>query len=367
MNNMKIHALKDKLSALGLNTRGNKSALIERLLLASDSDEVKTNVNNDINKLIPSESNCEDLYNIIKQLKTKNSHLCDEITKLKYENTELLSRISKYEPVNPVIDPSKKPRALTVNEAPPTPQTSSICPNQEGVHRDLTVTTNQQPLHMSDLGRRKPADELTKTSKNVLILSDDYGRGIGPLFHNNLSNYNVNSIFKPNAKINEIITDVKNLTKKFNFNDFVIIIGGANDFMYKTNPHTFSKTFRDIRNSLNYTNVIISSIPYNIKFGSLNNSIYKLNKYLSNLCEDNFNFYFFDINSITNLKLYTNDNTHINYKGKKLIVTSLINVINSIIHTNSLNTISNIPVIINNNLYSNNVNFWKRPKNLDII
>jgi len=69
----------------------------------------------------------------------------------------------------------------------------------------------------------------SQQKKKILFLADSHGRYCGEKLQNSLGNsYEVCTIFKPNAKLEQVIEDVENLTKNFSLEDTVIIQAGTN-------------------------------------------------------------------------------------------------------------------------------------------
>ena len=70
----------------------------------------------------------------------------------------------------------------------------------------------------------------------VLLLADSNGRYCGNLLRSGLgSDFEVCSIFKPSAKMSQVIENVEQLTKDFTEQDTVIINAGSNDLQSKEN------------------------------------------------------------------------------------------------------------------------------------
>lgn len=94
-----------------------------------------------------------------------------------------------------------------------------------------------------------------------------------------LSLYEIVSLKKPGAYLNQVMEDIENLTSNFNFDDYVVIIGGSNDIDKKKTP-----SFRVICNKLKlvaHTNILFVSIPYVYNDTYKNKHIYKFNAKLS--------------------------------------------------------------------------------------
>ena len=69
-----------------------------------------------------------------------------------------------------------------------------------------------------------------QTRRRILLLVSSNGRGCSEELQNKLSNnFEVSGIVKPNGKLGNVIESIEPLTKDFNKNDCVIILGGDND------------------------------------------------------------------------------------------------------------------------------------------
>lgn len=368
LKDLKIVELKDQLNTLGLDNRGNKSALIERLRLASESkvdelNEINISSNSDLN------FHQTDLNYLVKQLKSENILLVEKLKIMTEENRRLKVIIDKYEPAIQVIDPMSFSNIGKVRDShtPTSPNASTSPTNQMESENDVFLVNTPPVIRSAPLLSCLPSltsavspvitqKMVPNIKTNVLILGDSHARGIGPLFTNNSESdkFNILSIFKPNAKVKDVTSEIKSLTKDFNFNDYIIIMAGTNDILCNQNLGDIFKLFLYLKNVVNYTNVIVSAVPYNMKILNLNLSIFKLNKFLYNICEKNFNFYFFDTNLVISNSFYSPDKTHINITGKKIIVSNLIRLIKHNIDSQNINC--TIPTIVTNRFSAKNNN-----------
>jgi len=103
-----------------------------------------------------------------------------------------------------------------------------------------------------------------RQKKKVLLLADSNGRYCGDQLQNGLGdNFEVCTIFKPSAKINQVIENVEHLTKNFTQEDVVIIHAGSNDLPLQDQEtaQNISQAMRKLKNLSNRTKVIVNSIP----------------------------------------------------------------------------------------------------------
>lgn len=106
---------------------------------------------------------------------------------------------------------------------------------------------------------------LNQKNRRVLILGDSHGRNLGNLLNLKCS-FSVLNIFKPNAKLCNVLQDVDSHTKDFTFNDFVFIIGGTNDLLsddYKIK--NIQQIYDMLVTKLRNTNVILPAVSNNFQ------------------------------------------------------------------------------------------------------
>ena len=108
------------------------------------------------------------------------------------------------------------------------------------------------PVKQNKIGRKK-----------VLILADSHGRGCGSILSQFLNNtYDISSMVKPGAGINEIVKMVRQQTAHFDENDFVVIMGGSNDVV-RDGSHSakFINALDELLPLSKKTNIIINTLP----------------------------------------------------------------------------------------------------------
>lgn len=114
----------------------------------------------------------------------------------------------------------------------------------------------------------------------ILLLCDENGRYLGKWLQQQCNN--VQTIIKPGALLANVMEDIINLVNNFTLNDYVIIVGGANNF-YKYNKHP---PFKDIHSKIKYcthTNIVFTSLP--LKVTRINRGYNTVNKFNSKLKE----------------------------------------------------------------------------------
>lgn len=119
-----------------------------------------------------------------------------------------------------------------------------------------------------------------KYKPNVLVMADSHGRRSGELLHDQLhGKFNVTTIFKPNAKLEHVTHDLKELTSKFNGNDYVVILGGTNDIpSLQGDLDKLNRQFINITNEVTKnTNVLIPGLLHRFDNPTFNPLITKIN------------------------------------------------------------------------------------------
>ena len=141
----------------------------------------------------------------------------------------------------------------------------------------------------------------------MLLLADDRGGGLSSGLSAVLrGKYFVETIFKPNAFLLDVIMDAPMLTRSFDKHDYLIILAGTNDVLGKSNLN--KRDFDNIINKLSHTNVVILTVPYRVVKGSYNDEAYAFNDRLYRYCSNKINnrcsgVYYCDVNSLFQFRL----------------------------------------------------------------
>nr|XP_018907089.1 PREDICTED: uncharacterized protein LOC109037050 [Bemisia tabaci] len=213
--------------------------------------------------------------------------------------------------------------------------------SQENISNNLLpkIFNNETPINnfVNDSILKEKFNESTQeigAKRNLLILSASHGRGLSNIFKDSLgSNISITSIFKPNAKIEQVIENLKDLTKNFNERDIVIIIGGSNNFHYhdKWNISLVASKIKDVIENVKKPQIFFQElfprydIPANVyhgycKFASaMNNMLWRLTSETNNV----------NVlpNKMRNRSDFTTHGLHLNKRGKKYLVNSILTTI----------------------------------------
>lgn len=166
---------------------------------------------------------------------------------------------------------------------------------------------------------------VNSNKNNVLILADSHGRQLAELLHPILP-YNVQVIFKPSAKFNQVISDVTNLTKKFTKNDHVFIIAGCNDCNCKLKTSSFDFNLSSLSFISQITNVHVFNVFDRHDCTKCNDKVVKFNIQLQQEILKT------DIKSINLLHIlkrndFTKKKLHLNLRGKQKIVSLIVDIL----------------------------------------
>lgn len=114
----------------------------------------------------------------------------------------------------------------------------------------------------------------------ILILGDESAKRVACLIKEQLTNYTVSAVVKPNATFEEVTFGMEKSSSSFGKNDYIIIIAGTHNFIERRKYISFRNIKMNLEACSN-TNIIISSVPYTFSSDfRLNIQIYKHNTQL---------------------------------------------------------------------------------------
>lgn len=184
----------------------------------------------------------------------------------------------------------------------------------------------------------EPIGDLEHDKRNILLLGTQAAKGVSKYLNLKLNNmkYSMYSIIKTNANFNNLFEDVSNLTRSFNKNDLLILIGG-----YEKIPYNSNKIVKIVEDDLN--RLVKTTKHTKVKlFGRFNK-----NEIINKKITQTINNYIFKnkINFIDIIEpAYKGDNYNMINPNKanknKIILTNLI--------LEETYDVRKIPVIINN-------------------
>lgn len=136
-------------------------------------------------------------------------------------------------------------------DAPPAPAPVPSAPTSStSVHQPAAIhqSTETEPEKKSHPEPYQP---------KILLLADEHGKGMNKLLKNVLGNkYNVESVIKPYATLDQVLNSCTRLSKDYTKNDFVLIAAGSND----KDPLKLQSMLYYNMNKLTNTNVILCSV-----------------------------------------------------------------------------------------------------------
>ncbi|KAK9739843.1 hypothetical protein QE152_g8689 [Popillia japonica] len=95
----------------------------------------------------------------------------------------------------------------------------------------------------------------------VLILGDSHCRGMANIYNDShIGSHTAESLFKPNARIEDVVQDATHLTAQFTIRHHVVIFAGTNNILRGSLPT--KEFFRNIIKQLSHTNAIFVSVPF---------------------------------------------------------------------------------------------------------
>lgn len=126
-----------------------------------------------------------------------------------------------------------------------------------------------------------------KTRRKVIIIADQQGKGVRRYLQNLIGeDFLVTCLWKPGAKMGDLLSSYKQELQTLTKLDYVILLGGSND----KNPIEFQYNLEKWLNCIINTNILICEIPYN---KLLNEK--KLNYELRFICNRYKNSFFVDM------------------------------------------------------------------------
>lgn len=161
----------------------------------------------------------------------------------------------------------------------------------------------------------------------ILIVGDSHVRNFSSIINSlNSENYSVQTFCKPNAKLEDVISNIDSLSADMDKHDYVIIMAGNNDILKGTSIK--KDNLNKCLNNLKHTNSIVCSIPFSKNKPILNHLVYEANVILYEAAKNhNKDVWFFDVNKILKFHHFQIHGIHLNNNGKITLCRFLINII----------------------------------------
>lgn len=118
----------------------------------------------------------------------------------------------------------------------------------------------------------------------ILLLGDSHFRDMATIAMNIFgAGYTIQSIFKPNGRLQDVVCDLPSLTASYSSSDFVLLCAGCNDILRGLSIK--EQYLHDIFRTLSKTNLILLTVPYWSDKAIYNNYVYEYNSKLCSLVE----------------------------------------------------------------------------------
>lgn len=309
-----------------LEGRLEKLEFILRKLLKKKRGNTGNNKNHDMEKAVDSVKNTSSICG-------NKGQGTNELT-----NNKLTSSSSDDKQLNNTRKEERTPDNIKNNISVTNNKSRIITSNNKLPKSDL-----QENAAKSDIFSKNENYNKSGSKSKFLILADSHGRNSVHFIQRELSDkYDVQCIFKPNASFENVINDLKSLTRKFTKNDVVVIIAGSNDAIKGATID--SAILNETINNCKNTNLIIVTIPYWENRPVLNRFSYNINLALYNKLRNNHDVKLIDINAIVKSSDFTLHGLHLNKRGKfklsKVLIETVINDIVPSLHRVTAKTIT---------------------------
>lgn len=400
VNALKLVELRNYLAKLGINANGNKNELrlklTEAILTDSDCKYDGKNLNDSCSStetvIDISERRCTTASNRNNKLKTKSRNgiilkLINKINYLEQTINFLAVRLTKSlknknknkdknnQPSKQKSDPTNscsnvinklkvsnnnKDKQIVAPKIPKrksrTPKSKVISPKSIAAADHLQDRVSLPPTHNKrnePLVKQREFQQVTHKPR-VLMLADSHGRQATQHITNSLNDeYDVATIFKPNAKTCDVLEDVKKLFSNFTTDDYAIIMTGTNDIL--SNSNVSKNVYDAIKYLYNRCNLIYISVPYWYGKHSLNERIYEHNNRMFDFFKNTIKNVdcFIDINALINAGDKTKHGLHLNIMGKHKLFAHIGKIIK--LQNVKLSRYCNLKTIQCNNINFQNV------------
>lgn len=226
--------------------------------------------------------------------------------------------------------PAPPPPARSSPPASPAPSSPPASParpapaRQTGSRASTSGATDNISPSLTLTGR-KPALKKKPVCLNIVMYSDEIGKGFGSILCQYLNQNVTNNCF-PGASYSKVINKIKNTSFPKN-TVLIVLIGRRGD----ANKKAMINHFTVLNNLNNVTKVILFALPFVTDFKKPENDHrHFLNVNLHTLtCRNDEKFHFIDINKLSSIYCLTKDMYYLSMYFKRQIVQSLSYFINN--------------------------------------
>jgi len=232
----------------------------------------------------------------------------------------------------------------------PIPTANRFQPLGQELNSQGSVHGQHNPQNLS---RKSKQHKQPSRKSKVLLLADSNGRYCGDMIRESLGgNFEVCSIFKPSAKMNQVVENIEQLTKDFSEHDTVILHAGSNDLLSSAEDIECSvqQALLTVQNVAKKTNVLINTVPARYDDFQLNQKGRWVNNIIDQVVDSSNNIVVNYQPERMNRDCFAKDGIHYNRKGKALLCERLSCVIKNKIVVSAQST-ENVVVSMDENLF----------------
>ena len=168
-------------------------------------------------------------------------------------------------------------------------------------------------------------DNTLSQKQKIILLADSHGRNLSSHLREILpSKYSITGIFKPNARMADVIEELDSHTKELTHRDTVVVIGGQNDINLG-GSFIPSQHLPNLVKATCHTNVILTTLPPRHNHYTLNKHIKIANNALKHHLRDT-QIKLLDLDCLS-AHLFTRHGLHLNRAGKQSLASRLASLI----------------------------------------
>lgn len=223
-----------------------------------------------------------------------------------------------------------KPPNMTLNQTIPLQNKYAILSELENKDTDRPSSLNEpNSKSLYELAKRKAAKGKPKPNK-LKMFADSHGRGVASILTHGKckKDFEIESVVKPNATFGTVVESVLTNCEDFGPNDFVVLMGGAND-VYRNKTDEAKTTLGSVLSKLVNTNVILVNVPHRHDLSPescVNKEVEKANNIYREVCRGKKNVSLINAAGCER-ELHTRHGLHLNGKGKEVLADVITRII----------------------------------------
>ncbi|KAG8285680.1 PC4 and SFRS1-interacting protein [Homalodisca vitripennis] len=215
--------------------------------------------------------------------------------------------------------------------------------NQKCSHCFPPTQIKSQENSWKTVIRSSPYPSNTESKPKLIILGDSHGKNLSLRIEKH-TEFNVSAFIRPGANLDQVIEEVRDLSRDLGKNDRLLVIGGTNS-VQSTEVMKITDAVHGLVRNTKHTNLILASLPMRHDMPELDIKIARINSELERITEDS---EFVDLLPLHLLPrhLYTNHGLHFNNRGKTRIVHLIANLLDREKKTNKIRKepLNNVPI-----------------------